>query len=185
MGFVEDVDISEFERETKMNGIEIREAIPADASSIIAYMKKIGGESDNLTYGADGRDITVEKESAILENIHNDQHSVFFCAWKGSELVGTANLSGMPRRMSHRAEIGISVIKAEWNHGVGTRLMEHLIQYAKKNGVELINLEVRSDNTAAIHLYEKFGFKKTGTIPAFFKIGSAYVDFDIMYLDLR
>ena len=63
--------------------------------------------------------------------------------------------------------------------------MEHLISYAKENEIEIINLEVRSDNAAAIHLYEKFGFKKTGTIPAFFKIGGVYVDFDIMNLDLR
>lgn len=96
--------------------------------------------------------------------------SVFYCAWKDSVLAGTANLGRMPRRMSHRAELGISVLKSEWNNGIGTELMKHIIDYAKENGIEIINLEVRSDNSAAIHLYEKFGFKKTGTIPAFFKI---------------
>jgi ribosomal protein S18 acetylase RimI-like enzyme len=64
-------------------------------------------------------------------------------------------------------------------------LMSHLVEYAKTHGIEMVNLEVREDNTAAIHLYEKFGFKKTGSIPAFFKIGNEYVDFDIMSLDLR
>lgn len=63
--------------------------------------------------------------------------------------------------------------------------MEALIAYAKENGVELIYLDVRSDNASAIHLYEKYGFRKTGSYPAYFKIGDAYFDFDLMVLDLR
>ncbi len=35
----------------------------------------------------------------------------------------SANLSGLPRRMSHRAEMGISVLKNEWNNGIGAMLM--------------------------------------------------------------
>lgn len=168
-----------------MSDIIIKEALPEDAEKLIAYMRKIGGESDNLTYGSEGLSITVEQESGFLESIANDQHSVFYCAWKESELVGTANLSGLPRRMSHRAELGISVLKNEWNNGIGAMLMQHLIDYAKEHGIEIINLEVRSDNKAAIHLYEKYGFIKTGTVPAFFKIDKEYVDFDVMSLDMR
>ena len=50
---------------------------------------------------------------------------------------------------------------------------------------EIIQLEVRSDNTSAIHLYEKHGFQRIGTIPAYFKMENAYFDFDMMCLDLR
>ncbi|MBQ7616240.1 MAG: GNAT family N-acetyltransferase [Butyrivibrio sp.] len=168
-----------------MDEIIIREAMPDDAEKIIAYTKRIGGESDNLTYGAEGLPMTVDKEIGFLNSMKENEHSVFYSAWSGSDLVGTANLSGMPRRMSHRAELGISVLKSEWNKGIGALLMQHIIDYAKAHGIEIINLEVRSDNQAAIHLYEKFGFINTGKIPAFFKIGNEYVDFDIMSLDLR
>jgi len=168
-----------------MRDIIIREAAIDDAEKLIEYTGIIGGETDNLTYGAEGLPLTVEQEKGFLQNMSEDEHSVFYCAWRDSVLVGTANLSGMPRRMSHRAELGISVLKAEWNNGVGTELMNHIIDYAKGHGIEIINLEVRSDNNAAIHLYEKFGFKKTGTIPAFYKIGNTYVDFDKMCLDMR
>ena len=65
------------------------------------------------------------------------------------------------------------------------RLLKMAIEYAKSHGIEIINLEVRSDNFRAIHVYEKFGFRKIGTAPAYFKIGGSYIDFDIMYLDLR
>jgi ribosomal protein S18 acetylase RimI-like enzyme len=87
--------------------------------------------------------------------------------------------------MSHRAELGITVIRDEWNKGIGSILMEKLIEFAKDAGIEILNLEVRADNTNAVHLYEKYGFRHIGTSPAYFKIGDEYVDFEIMYLDLR
>ncbi len=87
--------------------------------------------------------------------------------------------------MSHRAELGITVIQNEWNKGIGSILMEKLIEYAKQAGIEILNLEVRSDNKNAIHLYEKYGFRHIGTSPAYFKINRNYYDFEIMYLDLR
>ncbi len=63
--------------------------------------------------------------------------------------------------------------------------MTSLIAYAREHGLELISLEVRSDNAPAIHLYEKYGFRRTGTYPACFKIGNACFDCDLMVLDLR
>ena len=58
--------------------------------------------------------------------------------------------------------------------------MKRIISYAKENDFEVIDLEVRSDNKSAIHLYEKYGFKKVGEHPAFFKIGDEKISFDIM-----
>ena len=99
--------------------------------------------------------------------------------------VGDVSLSGLPRRMNHRAELGLTVLKSEWNKGLGSQLLQKAIEFAKSNDIEIINLEVRSDNLRAIHVYKKFGFRKIGTSPAYFKIADSYIDFDIMYLDLR
>ena len=46
--------------------------------------------------------------------------------------------------------------------------MRRLIQYAEENGIELLSLEVRSDNIRAVRLYESFGFQRIGTSPAYF-----------------
>ena len=168
-----------------MSEIEIREASPDDADTLIAYTKRVGKESDNLTFGAEGFPVTTEQEKAFLQSMHDDKHSVFYCAWKNEELIATGSMSGLDRRMSHRAGLALSVVKAEWNNGVGSMLMEKLIEYARQNGIEIINLEARSDNARAIHLYEKYGFQHIGTSPAFFKIDGEYIDFELMYLDLR
>ena len=44
---------------------------------------------------------------------------------------------------------------------------------------------MRGDNARAIRLYEKLGFRKLCTFPAFFKIGGKPVDFDLMNLEIR
>lgn len=109
-----------------MQEIQIREASPQDAEAILSYMKQIGAETDNLTYGAQGLPVTVGQEQAFLQNMRDDPRCVFYCAWKDGALVGTGSLSSLPRRMSHRGELGISVRKAEWGRGIGSMLMVHL-----------------------------------------------------------
>ena len=56
--------------------------------------------------------------------------------------------------------------------------------FSKAAGAEIISLEVRSDNTRAIKLYEKFGFEKISVFKEFFKIKGELVDFDLMNLYL-
>ena len=62
--------------------------------------------------------------------------------------------------------------------------MKLLIDFCRKNGTEVIELQVRSDNERAIGLYKKFGFEKIGTHKNFFKIGGEYFSADYMNLYL-
>lgn len=168
-----------------MEKFKVREARFEDAPQVLEYLKIIGGETENLTFGAEGLPITAEQEGEFLESVYNNPTSLHLIVCKGGEIIGDGGLTGLPRRMSHRAEVGLSVKKAYWSCGIGSMILKELIEYAKKSGIELLNLEVRSDNLRAIHLYEKFGFRKIGTSPAFFKINGEYADVDLMYLDLR
>lgn len=168
-----------------MENIDVREALPEDAGKLVEYMKIVGGETDNLTFGEEGLPVTIEQEEEFIKSIYGKKKSVQLIACKNGEIIGDGGLNGLPRRMSHRANLFISVKKQYWNVGIGSRLMEKLIEYAKANEIEILELEVREDNINAIRLYEKFGFKHIGTSPAFFKINGEYVDFKRMYLDLR
>ncbi len=126
--------------------IKIEKALPEDAVSILEYLKIVGGETDNLTFGAEGMAISVEAEID---------------------------------------ELAVSVKRAEWGKGIGSMLIDYIIDFAKNIAhAEIISLEVRSDNTRAIRLYEKYGFEKIGLFRGFFKINGAYVDFDLMNLYL-
>ena len=63
-------------------------------------------------------------------------------------------------------------------------LTEAVLAFAKENGFEQLNLEVRSSNARAIRLYEKYGFRKLCTFPHFFKINGEYIDFYLMNLEM-
>ena len=165
--------------------LEILEGRPEDAKAVVEFTKKVGGETDNLTFGAEGLEVTPEQEALFLQEMKENRRAVFLCAWKDGRLIGTGFLGRMTRRMRHRARMAISILKSEWNKGVGSAMMEKLIDYAKETGIEIVELEVRCDNKRAIHLYEKYGFQHIGTSPAFFKIRDEYIDFELMYLDLR
>ena len=86
--------------------------------------------------------------------------------------------------MKHRGDFAISVAKEYWNKEIGSQLLNNIIAFAKENNFEIIDLQVRSDNKSAIHLYEKYGFKKVGEHPAFFKMDDEKIRFDFMYLAL-
>ena len=164
--------------------IMIKEAKPEDAAKLIEYTKLVGAQTDNLSFGKEGAGDIHEVEE-FIKRISSDSKSVMYFAWKNDNIVGCANISGMKRRMSHRANFAISVAKSEWGSGIGSALLEKCISFAKDKGIEIINLDTRSDNFRAISLYKKFGFIKIGQMPAFSKINGEYIDADLMYLDLR
>jgi putative acetyltransferase len=55
-------------------------------------------------------------------------------------------------------EIGMSVAANARRHGVGTGLMQTAIDWARAQRLHKLTLDVFPHNTAAIALYERFGF---------------------------
>lgn len=164
--------------------ITIERATCEDAAEILQYLKQVGGETDNLTFGAEGLPFTTELEETYIKEIENSCDAIMLIAKENGKIVGDASLKRLPRRMKHRGEFCISVLKGHWNKGIGSQLLLEINNFAKENSFEVIDLQVRSDNFSAIHLYEKFGFRKIGMHPAFFKIGSEEISFDYMSLKI-
>lgn len=164
----------------------IRKAAVSDAENILEYCKAVGAETDNLAFGAEGISLTVEKEREYLKSFTDSDKQLYLVAEENNEIVGTAVFSGFSKaRLSHRAEISISVKKAMWGNHIGTRFMERIIDFAKSTAhTEIISLEVRSDNERAISLYRRFGFEKIGTFDGYMKVNGKDVSCDIMRLNL-
>ena len=164
---------------------EIVRAQPQDAAALLTYLKIIGGETDNLSFGPEGVPLDEEAERAWLDRQAHSRDHIQLLAKARGEIIGTASLNRRQGRMSHRAEFGISLKKAWWGCGAATVLAQGVLAFAREAGIEQVNLEVRSDNRRAIRLYEKLGFRKLCTFPGFFKINGQLIDFDFMNLDLR
>ena len=163
-----------------------REAEPSDAGKFLEYCKTVGGETDNLTFGAEGIPFSISQEADFIRKYSGNPDSVMLVAFDEGELIGTGAVSVVSgrERFAHRREIAISVRKDYWGNGVGSNLMKLLIDFCKKTGAEALELEVRSDNERAIALYKKFGFEKIGCNEKFFKINGEFFGADYMNLYL-
>jgi ribosomal-protein-alanine N-acetyltransferase len=58
--------------------------------------------------------------------------------------------------------VTLAVRESRRRHGLGERLLIHALDVAMANGQEVVTLEVRRSNEAAIALYEKYGFSRAG-----------------------
>jgi putative acetyltransferase len=93
-------------------------------------------------------------------------------------VVGAAGLHVEPAaRRSHAGGIGMGVHDDFRGRGVGTALMEALVDLAFNwLGLCRIELTVYADNAPAVHLYQKFGFAIEGTARRFALRNGEFVD---------
>lgn len=106
---------------------EIVRAQAEDAAALLDYLKIVGGETENLSFGAEGVPLDVEAEKAYLGMQAQSQDNIQLLAKANGEIIGTASLNRKQRRMGHRAEFGISLKKAWWGCGAAFALMERIL----------------------------------------------------------
>ena len=92
-------------------------------------------------------------------------------------------------RTGHIGNCGYAVDTQARGKGVGKKLVAKSIEVAREMGFKGLQFNaVVATNTAALKLYESFGFSIIGTVPDGFRFGSinnpTYVDRHIMYLEL-
>jgi RimJ/RimL family protein N-acetyltransferase len=155
-----------------------KEASKEDAPELVTYLQKIGSESDFLTFGPSEISVSVSDEEGIIEESRTSNNKLMLLAFNGNKVIGCLHFTGGSRvRVQHTGEFGVSVLKEYWNLGIGTTMVKELIQWAKdSNVIRKINLRVRSDNTGAIRVYEKFGFIQEGLITREFLIQGNFYD---------
>ena len=169
--------------DTGADRLTVRPATPDDAVMTLSYLAQIAGESDNLSFGAEGLDMNVEQERGYIEGITG--RSLLLLGFIGDELAAMGALKCMRReRARHRASLSVTVRKKYWHRGIGTQMVSRLIEHARQGGISVIELEVRSDNVSAISLCQKMGFERIGVYPKFFRINGRDYDADLMNLYL-
>ena len=145
----------------------IRNATMDDAKSVLENTKIIREETDFLLSYPDEINFSIEEKEEFLKNKENSSCEIQICSVVNDRIVGLAGISavGSKDKVKHRAEFGISIEKAYYGKGIGTALTQACIECAKTAGYKQLELEVVAENTNAIALYKKFGFKEIGRNP--------------------
>ncbi len=98
----------------------------------------------------------------------------------GAEKAGYGEI----RFVAGEAQIYNIAIAPEFRReGIGEALLRHMIAKAEDNGCELVTLEVRGGNEAAMALYTKLGFREVGRRKGYYAKGGE--DAVLMDLNLR
>ena len=155
------------ERELRLpdgRSVRIRRTVPDDAGPVLEYLRKVGGETRNLTFGAEGPGLTESEERDYLARVGESDNSLAILALAGDTIAGSLTFDGGRRPwLRHAGEFGISVAQEYAGLGIGRAMIESMIAWAERSGVvRKINLKVRVDNAGAIRLYERMGWVHEG-----------------------
>ena len=119
--------------------------------------------------------MSVESARARLANLPEGSHVIV--AEMDGHVVGQAWLERRWGRCAHVGQPGIMVHDDYTRRGIGTALLGAIVHLAGNwLGLWRLELEVYTDNEAAIALYRKFGFEVEGTKRCFALRDGAYVD---------
>ena len=107
------------------------------------------------------------KKRIIFFLIRMSENEIEIIAVVNGVVAGTAGIEavGTKYKVRHRAELGISVAKEFWGLGIGCALMDACIECARQAGYVQLELDVVSENSRAISMYEKAGFEEYGRNP--------------------
>jgi ribosomal protein S18 acetylase RimI-like enzyme len=103
-------------------------------------------------------------------------------AFRGRTLCGSADVRRYrQRRLRHVALLSAGIDPAWQGRGLGHLLTREVLDWCDAVGVVRTELHVRADNTRAIQLYERLGFRHDAVREAFIRDPSgAFVDDRIM-----
>lgn len=137
-----------------------------DAQEMLEYLKACSLETHFLLREPEECTMTEEEEKFYLESVNVSNTQVMIACVVDGKIVGNCGLHfNQLRKTRHRATLGIGLLKEYWNQGIGTALMEALIEFAKEKGIFQFELEVMEDNYRAKALYEKLGFQTVAKKP--------------------
>lgn len=157
------------------DGIEVTIRTPeqSDLGELVGVMRTVAEEDAYLT--AETVVDLLDHEEVIFR--HNDIESrMFLVATVDDDLVGWVHLhSPNVAKLSHTAELTMGILKEYRGHGIGSRLMEHGLDWAESNGYEKVYQSLPAVNQDAVQFLERHNWETEAIRQAHFKIDDEYV----------
>lgn len=124
----------------------------------ISKIRKMPGVMENILSNKD------EEEELIKEKIINrGKNQYWYVAEENGKVIGLGILMNHGNlRKKHVGVITLMVNSDYQNKGIGSILMDKLINLSESLNIIRLELCVFRDNYKAINLYKKFGFKEEG-----------------------
>lgn len=129
--------------------ISIRPAESGDIEALTRLVVELGYEAS-----------TRDTESRLVRVGGAPGHQVLVAENQAEELVGWVHVFGAPRLESEGfAELGGLVVAEEYRgHGIGSRLIEAAVGWARGQGFDAVRIRSRVERNASHRFFENRGF---------------------------
>jgi ribosomal protein S18 acetylase RimI-like enzyme len=162
--------------------VTIRRATAEDAEAISAIWEIVCAER---VYTAVNRPFTPQQERDYIASL-SDREGVFLAEVDG-RVVGFQSLDLWAKytdSFDHVGVMGTIILPESRRTGIGRRLAEYTLGFARANGYEKIVIYVRAGNVRAQAFYRSLGFIRRGVLERQVKIDGQYEDEIFMELFL-
>ena len=157
--------------------LNVREATVLDSPSLWRILAPMIAEGETYPLPRD------MKEAAAIAYWFSPGHAVFVAEDDG-KVVGTYYLrANQDAGGSHVCNCGYVTLPEARGKGVARAMCRHSLQTARARGFRAMQFNlVISTNEAAVHLWQRCGFKIVGTLPGAFRHPTqGFVDAYVMY----
>ena len=142
----------------------IREAEAEDAAELVTFLNCVSLETDFTSLDGDGILLTSEEMAIFLNKQASWDNQITLLAFLNDKIAGIVNITADQRkRVRHIGDLFIVIGKKYWNNGLGSLLLEEVVEWAQASGIlRRLQITVQTRNLAAVHLYQKHGFAIEG-----------------------
>ncbi|MEK4737209.1 MULTISPECIES: GNAT family N-acetyltransferase [Bacillus] len=154
-------------QEFHINGLTytVRSAAETDAEQLSKIRVQIDGETENMDREEGEGFIDTKGFQEIIKMDSEKTRNLFLVVEVHNRIVGFSRCEGSDlKRLSHKVEFGICILKEFWGYRMGKSLLQQSINWADANEVKKIALQVLEINAKAIQLYKRLGFEVEGIL---------------------
>jgi RimJ/RimL family protein N-acetyltransferase len=121
----------------------------------------VGAESHFLTLDEAGILLSEGEMAHYLEQIAEKDNNAYFLALINNEIAGVLSITAdFHSRVRHIGELFIAVRQNYQQLGIGSLLFDDMLDWVQTLAtLKRLELTCQKRNTAAVHLYQKFGFE--------------------------
>lgn len=150
--------------------ILIREAKSSDSKSLIDCIKSYL-KSNFIPLTPEEFNPTIEEQEKWINKFLTGKNDLLLVAEYDGQIIGNIDLTIHHRQMlSHTGFVGMGIHEDLQNQGIGTILMDKVIEWSdNQSEIEILWLQVFGNNEKGICIYEKKGFLEDGRQKGFIK----------------
>lgn len=143
----------------------VRQVLPTEFSKYRDHLKRLDTHSRRLRFSIATSDKMIDKNFASIES--NKAGHILFCVEDYNlDFIGVAHLALGPP-----AELAFSVVPEYQGQGIGSALMERVVQYSRAHNIKQSHIMCLSTNNAVRRMCKKYSIQieldngeSTGTI---------------------